>query len=54
MNTEHTPHQKEIELTKDQEHMRLYMLKKGHIIMLNQPLTANTNKIYLSNISSYR
>ena len=24
--------------------MRLYMLKKGHIIMLNQPLTANTNK----------
>ena len=44
MNTEHTPHQKEIELTKDQEQMRLDMLKKGHLIMLNQPLTANTNK----------
>ena len=43
-NTEHTPHHKEIELTKEQEHMRLYMLKKGHIIMLNQPFTANTNK----------
>jgi len=44
MNTEHTPHHKEIELTKDQEQMRLDMLKKGHIIRLNEPLTANTNK----------
>ena len=44
VNTEHTPHHKEIELTKDQEQMRLSMLKKGHIIRLNEPLTANTNK----------
>ena len=44
MNTEHYPHHKVRILTKDQEQMRINMLMKGHIIRLNEPLTANTNK----------